>query len=126
MRNSRAPAMKSSSVPSPTVPPTSGKGRHPVGPFLVSAFKDHIGELPFPAVAPPIWPVLWTWGEILCAAASSKGRSLVWLITDNENNLEQQSGRQGILPPPARQPGLQPALCSSPSPTTKVRKGDNV
>ena len=98
---------------------------HPVGPFAVPEFRNRIPGLPFPGGGATDMARALDMGRDLCAAASSKGRSMVWLITDNENNLDSSQDNKEFYRR-LRDSQDYSHVLFFPIADPKVRKGDNV
>lgn len=101
------------------------ENRHPVGPFTVADFPSHIPELPFPGGGATDMARALDMGRDLGMEAGAQKRSLVWLITDNENNLESNKDDQEFYRR-LRDSGDYSHVMFFPIADPSVRKGDNV
>jgi hypothetical protein len=71
------------------------EGRFPLGPFQISEFASHIPEIPYPGSGATDMPLALEMGKRLSQENLPVGaRSLIWLITDNENNMDSNQSDQ--------------------------------
>lgn len=102
------------------------EGRFPLGPFPVSEFAPHISEIPYPGSGATDMPLALQKAKRLCEEGLPSGaRCLIWLITDNENNMDSNQSDQQFYAT-LRDSGDYSHVMFFPLADPKVRPNDNL